>query len=154
MWTAGGSASAGFFRSGSILLQPGVAVPVKAGVAEGDFGNAGALEEEPVFMLIGHADAAMHLDGLVGDQVKDRVGVRLGLLDQINRLGWEERSHLAEILRQGASLRTVRKTRRHREVLPSLSRLGSQATGEVLGIAYFDQLCPVVGTARQAQGSA
>ena len=115
MWTAGESARTGIFRSGSILLQPGVAVPVKAGVAEGDFGNAGALEQEPVFMLIGHADAAMHLDGLVGDQVKGRVAARLGMLEQINRLGWEERSHLAEILRKGESLRTVRKTRRHTE---------------------------------------
>ena len=51
-------------------------------------------------MLFGHADAAVHLDGLVGVQVKSRVAARLGLLEQINRLGWEERSHLAEILRK------------------------------------------------------
>ena len=59
-------------------MQGGEAFAVMGGVAERDLGGAGALQEEPDVVLVGHADAAVHLDGLVRDKMQRFGGARLG----------------------------------------------------------------------------
>jgi hypothetical protein len=47
------------------------------------FGGAGALEVEAGVVGVGHADAAVHLHHLVGDQVQGVAHLRLGQRDQL-----------------------------------------------------------------------
>ncbi len=70
-------------------------------------------------------------------------------LTQIARPGWEERSHLAEVLRlKGWMLCAPRRPGRRGAELSGLARLGTPATGEVLGITHRDQPRAPVATAK------
>src|SRR5215468_7061414 len=52
----------------SVAVEPGDAVAVERGIAELDLGRPRALQEEAHVVLVGHPDAAVHLDALVADQ--------------------------------------------------------------------------------------
>ena len=62
--------------------EGGVAVLVKAGIAEDLHGDAGSLEKEPDFQLIGDPDATVHLHRLVGDQFSQFIEPGLGQAGQ------------------------------------------------------------------------
>src|SRR3990167_7857177 len=55
-----------------------VAVAMVARPAEQLLGHPGALEVEARVVNVGHADAAVHLDHLVGDEVGEVAGLGLG----------------------------------------------------------------------------
>ena len=75
-------------------------------------------------------------------------------LTQIARPGWEERSHLAEVLRlKGWMLQLQGDLAAAEAELSRLTRLGTPATGEVLGITHLDQPRSPVAKPRQAQRS-
>ena len=53
---------------GSVAVQRREAIAVVRRIAEGELTHAGVLDEEADVVLIRHADASVHLHGLVGDQ--------------------------------------------------------------------------------------
>jgi len=67
-------------------LQFRVAAAVPGGVAERHLRRSRSLQEEADVVLVGHADAAVHLDRFVGGE-QERVGeTRLGERDELRRL--------------------------------------------------------------------
>src|SRR6185312_9890094 len=70
----------------SVAVDPGVAVAVIGLAAEGGFGRAGALQVEAGVVRVGHADAAVHLHHLVGDQVQRVADLGLRQRDQLGHV--------------------------------------------------------------------
>src|SRR5205823_4243172 len=60
--------------SGLVLLEPRQPVGVEIGVAEEFFGNAYALHEQSYVDRVGHADAAMHLNGFLDGERRRLAG--------------------------------------------------------------------------------
>src|SRR2546425_2349276 len=65
-------------RRRSVPVEPGHAVAVPGGVTAGELRRARALQEETDVVLVGHADAAVHLHALVADQQERIRAARLG----------------------------------------------------------------------------
>ena len=97
---------------------------------------------------------AVLAEGLALERRSSTGGLRLieESLAQIARPGWEERSHLAEVLRlKGWMLCAQGRPGRRGAELSRLARLGTRAAGEVLGIAHLDQPRAPVANPGQAQ---
>lgn len=65
-------------RRGSQTLQVGVALAMERRIAEGLLGDPCALEEQPDLLGIGHADTAVQLHRLAGDEFERLAGLALG----------------------------------------------------------------------------
>src|SRR5580658_1389985 len=113
----------------SISRKSGVAVAVEGGVAEARLRDPRALQEEADLVLVGHADAAMHLDAFVADEKKRVAGLGLGDAREFARIAGagvdraQRRDHrrareldLAEHLR-GAMLQRLEGADAHAELL-------------------------------------
>jgi len=73
-------------RPNLVPLDPRVAVAVEGLVAEGRLGGAGALQVEAGVVGVGHADAAVHLHHLVGDEVQGVADLGLRQRDQLRHV--------------------------------------------------------------------